>query len=97
MTGLNNDCVDLFQYYIHRTSDVQTPAVAIIHSTFAKTLSSKLVNGWIESYRDLLDCWMLWEQRALYDIHRAKPAPEPKINVRCLLCGENFSSKEKLV
>lgn len=94
LTGLNIDCIDLFQYYIHRTSDVQTPAVAIIHSTFTKTMASKYVNGWIESYRDLLDCWMMWEQRAQFDIHRSK-APEPKINVRCGYCGENLSSKRK--
>jgi hypothetical protein len=103
LTGLSLECIDLFQSYIHRTSDVQTPAVSIIHSTF-NTSNSKYINGWIESYRDLLDCWMLWEERALYDINRyktieSKPVEtkpldlRPKIFVRCNYCGENISSK----
>ena len=32
--------------------------------------------------------------RALYDIHLAKQV-EPKIYIRCCLCGENISSKEE--
>ena len=57
------DCIDLFQHYINRTGDVQTAAVAIIHSKCEKTSQSKHVTAWIEHYRDLLDSWMLWEQR----------------------------------
>jgi hypothetical protein len=63
LTGLGPECIELFQSYLHRTGDVQTPAVAVIHSTVAKIQNSKLVNGWIESYRELLDSWMLWTQR----------------------------------
>jgi len=68
LTGLGPDCIELFQNYIHRTSDVQTAAVAIIHAPL-KNLSSKYVNanGWVESYRELLDSWMLWEQRYAWD------------------------------
>ena len=54
---------DLFKTYIIRTGDVQTPAVAIINSTNAKVLGLKQVDCWIKSYRELLDSWMLWEQR----------------------------------
>jgi WD repeat-containing protein mio len=61
--GGHIDCIDLFQAYIHRTSDVQTPATVIIHSSFIKDLSSKYIDEWIESYRELLDYWMLWEER----------------------------------
>jgi hypothetical protein len=100
LTGLNSECIELFQAYIHRTSDVQTAAVAIIHSTCIKTISNKYVNAWVESYRDLLDRWMLWEQRAKYDICRLEMQKkevklEPRVNIRCGYCAENISTKRK--
>ena len=101
LTGLNSECIELFQTYIHRTSDIQTAAVAIIHSTCVKTISNKYVNAWIESYRDLLDRWMLWETRAKYDCNRlelqkkGETKSEPKVNIRCGYCAENISTKRK--
>ncbi|RNA42728.1 WD repeat-containing mio [Brachionus plicatilis] len=94
LTGLNFDCIDLFQFYINRTSDVQTPAVAIINSNCAKILANKYVNDWIESYRNLLDIWMLWEQRAHFDIKIGKPQ-DPKVFIRCLSCGNNLSTRRR--
>lgn len=103
LTGLNSDSIELFQTYINITSDVQTAAVAIIHSNCLKTISNKYVNAWIESYRELLDKWMLWEQRAKYDISRHELQKksehrnsEPKIHIRCGYCAENISTKRKL-
>lgn len=88
LTGLGIECIELFQSYLHRTGDVQTPAVAIIHSTVAKTLTSKITNAWIERYRDLLDRWMLWTQRytnALDDsiLYRS-------LDIRCLRSSFRF-------
>lgn len=103
LTGLNSDSIELFQTYINITSDVQTAAVTIIHSNCMKTVSNKYVNAWIESYRELLDKWMLWEQRAKYDIRRhdlqkriEHRTNEPKIHIRCGFCAENISTKRKL-
>jgi hypothetical protein len=96
LTGLSSECVDLFQNYIRRTSDVQTPAVAVIHNV--KTITNKYVVGWIESYRELLDSWMLWEQRAHYDINKnniinGKKIIDPKVYLKCNFCGDNISTK----
>jgi hypothetical protein len=66
LTGLNLDCLDLFQSYITRSFDVQTAAVAIINSNLENENSIM----WIETYRGLLDQWMMWEQRALFDIYQ---------------------------
>lgn len=60
----------IFNYFAFKislliTSDVQTAAVAIIHSHLVHQKSIKV---WIENYRSLLDCWMLWEQRFLNSI-----------------------------
>ncbi len=46
LTGLNCECIDLLQAYIHRTNDVQTAAVAIINSGLHNDDS----NMWIETY-----------------------------------------------
>lgn len=107
LTGLNFDCIDLFQLYINRTSDIQTPAVAIINSNSEKILENKYVKGWIESYRSLLDTWMLWDQRAHFDnkkgkIHRSVQQMNlfsyinPKVFVRCLSCGNNLSTRRRI-
>ena len=66
LTGLNLECLDLFQAYITRSFDVQTAAVAIINSNL-ETENSIM---WIETYRGLLDQWMMWEERALFDIYQ---------------------------
>ncbi len=86
------DCLELFQSYIHRTSDLQTVATAVLHSPLLNT--HKYVNGWIDCYTDLLDRWMLWEQRAQFDVNRNTQLP-PKVFVRCSHCGENISSRKK--
>jgi len=75
---------------------VQTPAVAVIHNV--KTITNKYVVGWIESYRELLDSWMLWEQRAHYDINKnniinGKKIIDPKVYLKCNFCGDNISTK----
>ena len=99
LTGLNVEAIELFQFYIKRTSDIQTPAVAIIHSKFDLSIPSKYVSDWIMSYRELLDSWMLWDQRAQYDINRTALGStkhvEPKVHIRCKFCPENISSSSK--
>lgn len=90
-TGLSNDCIDLFQKYIDRTNDIQTVALSIIN---ASKLPNHVSTIWIEAYRDLLDKWMLWEQRALFDIKRKIPL-EPQIYIPCRFCGENISTRVK--
>lgn len=54
------------------------------------------MTGWIESYRELLDSWMLWEERCQYDIrcqyqNRGKLV-EPKVHIKCNFCGNNIST-----
>lgn len=97
LTGLSSELsIELFQNYIKRTSDVQTPAVAVINNV--NTIKNKYVKAWIDSYRELLDSWMLWEQRAQYDINynqivNGKKIFDPKVFLKCNFCGENISTK----
>jgi hypothetical protein len=48
LTGLSNKCINLFQVYIDKTSDIQTIALAIIHTTFQDVSQNKQVKYWID-------------------------------------------------
>jgi hypothetical protein len=73
--------------------------VAIINSAKFREIvdnrqTNKYVTGWIESYRELLDSWMMWEQRCQYDIRsqRRDKTVEPKVHIKCNFCGNNIST-----
>lgn len=63
LTGLTPKCIDLFQAYIDKTSDIQTVSLAIIHSPYADVLQSKQAQYWINSYREQLNKFKFWEKR----------------------------------
>ena len=63
LTGLNKSSIDLFQAFIEKSSDIQTVALAIIHTPYVDVLQSKQVQYWISCYRDLLNKFKLWEMR----------------------------------
>jgi hypothetical protein len=63
LTGLNVKSIELFQEFIDKTSDIQTVALAIIHTPYKDVLQSKQVQSWIHSYRELLNKFKLWEKR----------------------------------
>lgn len=47
-------------------------------------------------YRELLDSWKLWEQRAEFDIMKNKNnqslIPQPEVTVSCNFCGKSIST-----
>lgn len=92
LTGLTPRGIDLFQRYIDRTGDVQTASLAL-GLVVPKVFRDQRVSRWIASYRDLLDNWQLWHQRALLDIQRGNPdtAPRPQVYARCNYCNQSLS------
>ena len=46
--------------------------------------------NWYFRYRELLDRWQLWHQRARFDMGRIDPIP-PQIYVRCNYCNQPLS------
>lgn len=95
LTGANKSAIKLMQGYLDRTEDVQT--IALIAGRF---LTSDLqtdfrVLYWISAYRDLLDIWGLWEQRAHLDITfgrvRSPPRNSRSVFLQCNFCGKNVS------
>jgi WD repeat-containing protein mio len=64
LTGLSKQCISLFQSFVDIHDDVQTVSLAIIHSPYnEEVLNNKQVINWINSYRDLLNQFQLWEKR----------------------------------
>jgi len=89
LTGLDQRSVEFFQQYINLTGDVQT-AVLVLSHVVPKRFKDSKFDQWIKSYRELLDTWQLWHQRAKLDIARKDPIP-PQIYVRCNFCNQALS------
>ena len=96
LTGASNDGLELLQHYVEATSDVQTVSLVILHSLPSPFYFNPKVTAWVESYRNILNCWRLWNKRALFDIEWNK-CMSPPINlgphlfVTCNYCGKSIS------
>eukprot|EP00002_Diphylleia_rotans_P034218 TRINITY_DN7336_c0_g1_i1.p1 TRINITY_DN7336_c0_g1~~TRINITY_DN7336_c0_g1_i1.p1 ORF type:complete len:915 (+),score=151.64 TRINITY_DN7336_c0_g1_i1:62-2806(+) len=90
LTGLGSQGLELITNYVNLTSDVQTAALLTIHA-FAPGKQSRRVHRWWETYRDLMDRWQLWHERAILDITRLSiqdQKPGPQVFARCNFCHQ---------
>ncbi|KAL2316400.1 Ubiquitin-protein ligase E3 [Schizosaccharomyces pombe] len=96
LTGLTPLGMELLQNYIDHTSDVQTAAL-IAAFVVPKKFLDKRAEDWTESYRELLNRWKLYRERAKFDIFRTelsknhtgeitRKATEPSIRIICNFC-----------
>ncbi|CAG5125732.1 unnamed protein product, partial [Candidula unifasciata] len=96
LTGMSNKGIDLLENYVDRTSDVQTAAIATVFSVSPAVMKDTRVIEWIEGYRDLLDRWRFWNQRAQFDIVRQSFSQEyrvtTQVHVSCNFCGKSVSA-----
>lgn len=86
----------MLQSFLDRTDDVQTVALIAIKILPKDILKDDVsVTYWIQSYRELLDIWRLWEHRAHLDINLSQVHTSPKhtksIYLSCPYCGKNAS------
>lgn len=102
LTGLTPRGIHLLQSFVNRTSDVQTAALI---SSFAvpRYFKDARVDHWIDCYRELLNSWGLFKNRARFDVNRTKasktssghttmrPAPR-QVYLQCLRCNKNMST-----
>ena len=74
LTGLAERGCALLQGYVDRTGDVQTAALVgcFINGDSVPVSSARRVREWISAYRDLLNVWQLWHERARFDVGRAQ-------------------------
>lgn len=96
LTGATNEGINLLQSHLDWTEDVQTVSLIAIQFFAREFLSDTRVQYWISSYRDLLDTWGLWEQRAELDIKMGKIKSPPRASrsvfLLCSFCGKSVSA-----
>ncbi|XP_035227424.1 GATOR complex protein MIOS-like isoform X2 [Stegodyphus dumicola] len=91
LTGLTNDGLSLIQRYVDTSGDVQTASLIVLHTLPSQICKDPRAQAWVSSYRNLLDTWKLWTQRAMFDVnwfsnnpHASKPTQQ--IFVSCNFC-----------
>ncbi|CAG8486695.1 1716_t:CDS:10 [Ambispora gerdemannii] len=96
LTGLTSKGVNLFEQYVNNTGDVQTASLALSFCVPRQFKDNRVVQ-WVESYRQLLDQWAMFHDRANFDIERGKhigPNPAgmvaPQVSVRCNFCNHSI-------
>ncbi|XP_067022252.1 GATOR2 complex protein MIOS-A-like [Acropora muricata] len=97
LTGISLDGINLLEKYVNKTTDVQTASLVIVNCVphISSEVSKDVrVTSWIENYRNLLDMWRLWHQRALFDIHHNLKDPNHKpprqVTVTCNFCPNSI-------
>ncbi|KAF3895519.1 Ubiquitin-protein ligase E3 [Trichophyton interdigitale] len=98
LTGLDHAALDLFQSYINKFNDVQTPVLAMCHTVprFIRDAPSKArFEAWRETYRHQMNSWKLHLNRVKFDIESRKLAitwesrrlVEPPLQQISLVCN----------
>ncbi|XP_028398723.1 GATOR complex protein MIOS-B-like isoform X2 [Dendronephthya gigantea] len=99
VTGMTEDGINLLQSYINMTGDIQTVCLLAVNSLSNKLFKeSAKVDIWIQTYRDLLDRWGLWHQRAEFDIYHSTKAggaqmKSQQVLVSCTFCSDSILAK----
>ncbi|XP_074600289.1 GATOR complex protein mio [Brevipalpus obovatus] len=96
LTGVSNEGLDLLQRYVEATSDIQSVSFVILHALPDPLCKDPRALLWVENYRNILDCWRLWQKRALFDNLwyekvKYRETPEPQLFVTCNFCGKSIS------
>lgn len=95
LTGTTSDGIKILQKYLDATGDIQSTAL-IAAQAFADDVNPDIVRVWIENYRNLLDTWQLWNERANFDIMLSSFRPNERqpqqVYVSCNFCGKSISA-----
>lgn len=99
LTGLTEQSIPLWQTYAMKFSDVQTPLLALSHSS-PRYFTHPLIDHWRHSYRAFLNSTRLFLPRVQFDVqstklsippNRQKPLlpPHPRqVSLRCNNCDQ---------
>jgi hypothetical protein len=74
ITGLERKGISLLQSFVDKFSDVQTAALVSSRVILPTQWSrEKMVTAeWLETYREMLNKWQMWQSRALFDVGRVE-------------------------
>ncbi|KAE8391889.1 WD40 repeat-like protein [Aspergillus alliaceus] len=100
LTGLGHSAMDLFQSYIKKFNDVQTPVLAMSHTVprfINKNPERARFEAWRETYRWQINSWKLQLERARFDVGSRKFAvtwdgrklvepPRQQVSLTCNYC-----------
>ncbi|KAE8358738.1 WD40 repeat-like protein [Aspergillus caelatus] len=100
LTGLGPSAMDLFQSYIRKFNDVQTPVLAMSHAVprFINNNPNRArFEAWRETYRWQINSWKLQLERARFDVGSRKFAvtwdgrkliepPRQQVSLTCNYC-----------
>ncbi|KAK2739865.1 hypothetical protein FQN57_006441 [Myotisia sp. PD_48] len=110
LTGLDHGGLDLFQSYINKFHDVQTPVLAMCHTVprfIADAPSKRRFEAWRETYRQQMNSWKLHLNRVKFDVESRKLAmtwegrrlvepPLQQISLVCNYCTRPLSQQDAL-
>lgn len=95
LTGASLEGIQLLNRYLEITGDVQSCSLIAIRAFTSKLLQENQVQVWITSYRNLLNAWKMWTQRAHFDIamrSATNEKPPQQIYISCNFCGKSISA-----
>ncbi|CAI5734880.1 unnamed protein product [Hyaloperonospora brassicae] len=72
VTGINADGIRLLQTYLDMTGDIQTLALLAARLPSSHKAKSSSMEKWIQIYKDLLNQWQLFHERARFDVGRSQ-------------------------
>ncbi|KAL3234368.1 hypothetical protein RNJ44_03130 [Nakaseomyces bracarensis] len=101
LTGITPSGIDLLQSYVSKTSDIQSAALISIYGC-PRYFKDQRVDEWIETYRTMLNSWMMFNMRAKFDVLRAKLSRTSngditseitprQLYIQCLNCKKNIN------
>jgi len=101
LTGIDSTgkCIQLLQNYLNKTGDIQT--VACLMAQVAKRkVNLPQLDQWINLYRNLLNQWQMWFERAKFDVDRVpnnETPPQPHVYVTCRFCNASITLGRDIV
>ncbi|XP_064455610.1 GATOR2 complex protein MIOS-like [Ornithodoros turicata] len=93
LTGMTEEGGELLQKYVDLTGDIQTASLALLHAHSSPLSGNSQAQLWVDRYRNLLDRWRLWHERAQFDCAWARhhsgssSVPGQQVVVSCNFCG----------
>ncbi|KAG7664459.1 uncharacterized protein J8A68_002015 [[Candida] subhashii] len=101
LTGLTPKGIDLLQCYVDRTSDVQTASLVSAYAC-PRYFNDDRITHWVDCYRNLLNSWGMFKERAKFDVSRTKfsknfvgqttiKATPKQVYLQCSRCNKNMS------
>lgn len=101
LTGLTDKAMDLFEHFVRKYNDIQTPVLVMAH-TMPLYLRDDRFDAWTETYFMQMQAWRAFTQRTRFTVlhnrmsvvrdgrQLIKP-PDRQVSLRCLHCQQSLA------